>query len=295
MTNGIIRLLSKISKRIYGFRFVQNQMLKDSSSKNVGVNHGIKLRLTTGDLISNYIYHFKTWEPCITDYLIRNLNDLNERSFVDIGANIGYFSILVAKNNPSCKVYSFEPTPSIFKQLEENLQLNELSNVSANQVALSNHEGNLRLYPGHPMNSGSTGIFRNEESSESFSVKASTLHKEVVKMSLPPRIVKIDTEGSESEILSHLRQLVEILPADIEFIVEINPELIGLEKANAIIRRFENLNFNSFQIKNSYELEFYLTKRDKDHQISELSGPLESQADILFTRKSLEEICHETL
>ena len=267
-------------------------MLKDRSSKNVGVNHGIKLRLTTGDLISNYIYHFKTWEPCITDYLIRNLNELNERSFVDIGANIGYFSILVAKNNPSCKVYSFEPTPSIFKQLKENLQLNELSNVSANQVALSNHEGNLRLYPGHPMNSGSTGIFRNEESSESFSVKASTLHKEVVKMPLPPRIVKIDTEGSESEILSHLRQLVELLPADIEFIVEINPELIGLEKANAIIRRFEDLNFNSFQIKNSYELEFYLTKRDKDHQISELSGPLESQADVLFTRRPLEEICH---
>ena len=292
MTNGIIRLLSKISKRIYGFRFVQNQMLKDRSSKNIGVNHGIKLRLTTGDLISNYIYHFKTWEPCITDYLIRNLNDLNERSFVDIGANIGYFSILVAKNNPSCKVYSFEPTPSIFNQLKENLQLNELSNVSANQVALSNHEGNLRLYPGHPMNSGSTGIFRNEESSESFSVKASTLHKEVEKMPLPARIVKIDTEGSESEILSHLRQLVELLPADIEFIVEINPELIGLEKANAIIRRFEDLNFNSFQIKNSYELEFYLTKRDKDHQISELSGPLESQADVLFTRRPLEEICH---
>lgn len=292
MTNGIIRLLSKISKRIYGFRFVQNQMLKDRSSKNIGVNHGIKLRLTTGDLISNYIYHFKIWEPCITDYLIRNLNDLNERSFVDIGANIGYFSILVAKNNPSCKVYSFEPTPSIFKQLKENLQLNELSNVSANQVALSNHEGNLRLYPGHPMNSGSTGIFRNEESSESFSVKASTLHKEVEKMPLPPRIVKIDTEGSESEILSHLRQLVKLLPADIEFIVEINPELIGLEKANAIIRRFEDLNFNSFQIKNSYELEFYLTKRDKDHQISELSGPLESQADVLFTRRPLEEICH---
>lgn len=267
-------------------------MLKDRSSKNVGVNHGIKLRLTTGDLISNYIYHFKTWEPCITDYLIRNLNDLNERSFVDIGANIGYFSILVAKNNPSCKVYSFEPTPSIFKQLKENLQLNELSNVSANQVALSNHEGNLRLYPGHPMNSGSTGIFRNEESSESFSVNSSTLHKEVVKMPLPPRIVKIDTEGSESEILSHLRQLVELLPADVEFIVEINPELIGLEKANAIIRRFEDLNFNSFQIKNSYELEFYLTKRDKDHQISELSGPLESQADVLFTRRPLEEICH---
>ena len=76
-------------------------------------------------------------------------------------------------------------------------------------------------------------------------------------MPLPPRIVKIDTEGSESEILSHLRKLNELLPAD-EFIVEINPELIGLEKANAIIRRFEGLN-NSFQIV-PYELEFYLTK-----------------------------------
>lgn len=79
MTHRIVRLLSVISKRIYGFRFVQNQLLKSRSRETVEVNHGFKLNLTTGDLISNYIYHFKTWEPCITKYVMSAIHDLIKR------------------------------------------------------------------------------------------------------------------------------------------------------------------------------------------------------------------------
>ena len=88
---------------------LQNQMLKDRSSKSVGVNHGIKLRLTTGDLISNYIYQLQEQER--NRYLIRNLNDLNERSFVDIGANIGYFSIFGSQEQSELQSLQLQTNP----------------------------------------------------------------------------------------------------------------------------------------------------------------------------------------
>jgi FkbM family methyltransferase len=284
MTHRIVRLLSVISKRIYAFRFVQNQLFKSRSRETVEVNHGFKLNLTTGDLISNYIYHFKTWEPCITKYVMSAIHDLTNRSFVDIGANIGYFSMLVAKNNPQCQVYSYEPTPLIYEQLEKNIELNKVRNAVTAKTAISDWEGTLDLFAGHPMNTGSTGIFKNNKTSEAFTVTSTLLHNEIGILGFPPRIIKIDTEGSEYKILSSLDQLIKLLPEDVEFIVEINPELIGIEKANSIINNFKHLNFNSFAINNSYEMEFYL--HDKDCSILELEMPLKTQLDVLFTRKS---------
>jgi FkbM family methyltransferase len=288
MTHRIVRLLSVISKRIYGFRFVRNQLLKSRSRETVEVNHGFKLNLTTGDLISNYIYHFKTWEPCITKYVMSAIHDLTNRSFVDIGANIGYFSMLVAKNNPQCQVYSYEPTPLIYEQLEKNVELNGVGNAVTAKIALSDREGTLDLFAGHPMNTGSTGIFKNSKTSEAFTVTSTLLHQEVTKLRFPPRIIKIDTEGSEHKILASMDQLIKELPEDVEFIVEISPELIGVEKANSIINNFKLLNFNSFVINNSYDVEFYLS--DEDCSPQELRVPLETQMDILFTRKSARDL-----
>lgn len=110
----------------------------------------------------------------------------------------------------------------------------------------------------------------------------------MTELRFPPRIIKIDTEGSEHKILVSMDQLIKKLPEDVEFIVEISPELIGVEKANSIINNFKLLNFNSFVINNSYDVEFYLS--DEDCSPQELRLPLENQMDVLFTRKSARDV-----
>ena len=64
---------------------------------------------------------------------------------IDIGAGIGDFSILVAKEHPSCRVYAFEPFPESFDLLQENLRLNTVSNVVAFQAAVGSKPGKMFL------------------------------------------------------------------------------------------------------------------------------------------------------
>lgn len=58
--------------------------------------------------------------------------------FVDVGANVGIFSVLAAKLvGPSGEVHAFEPARDAFEQLSRNMVLNGFSNVEVNRVALS--------------------------------------------------------------------------------------------------------------------------------------------------------------
>jgi FkbM family methyltransferase len=286
MVHRIVKFLSFASSSIYKFRFVQNLLLKNSSKEVVDVNQNFRLEVTTGDLISNYIYHFKIWEPSITRYIVESLKDLNGRSFVDIGANLGYFSILVSKMNPKSMVYSYEPMPFLYDSLKRNIEINDLSNVMAIQSAVSNKEGSVELFEGHPMNSGNCGVHKNFESNNGIQVNSILLLNQIPKMKFQPRIIKVDTEGSEDKIFSQLEELIEILPQDIEFLVEFNPELIGKEKANDILAQFLDFGFNAFEMKNSYDFDFYI----KPHNISPLlfDRSIDKQIDLLFTNKTAE-------
>jgi FkbM family methyltransferase len=66
--------------------------------------------------------------------------------FVDVGANIGFFALVAAKLNPRLRVIAFEPNPKMFGMLSEHKLLNELSNLTAEPLALSNRDGKGRLF-----------------------------------------------------------------------------------------------------------------------------------------------------
>ncbi|MEM9526041.1 MAG: FkbM family methyltransferase, partial [Bacteroidota bacterium] len=66
---------------------------------------------------------------------------------LDIGANIGWYSLLLHKLMPaSGTIYSFEPDPLNYQLLCENLQLNEATNVAPVNNALSNQREVMKLY-----------------------------------------------------------------------------------------------------------------------------------------------------
>ena len=79
-------------------------------------------------------------------YYGRYLSDFLQRipyaySFVDIGANVGLYS-LIAADNPNCKnCYAFEPNPAVFAALQENIALNDANTNKAYNYAISDREG----------------------------------------------------------------------------------------------------------------------------------------------------------
>lgn len=63
-------------------------------------------------------------------------------TFIDIGSNIGFFSLYASQIvGNSGKIYAFEPTPTTYERLLENISLNSFSNIEALNLALSNKVG----------------------------------------------------------------------------------------------------------------------------------------------------------
>ena len=64
--------------------------------------------------------------------------------FYDIGANIGFYSLLAGELVTKGEIHCFEPMPDVFKMLTTNL--NGLNNVYKNEIALSDRKDGMTLY-----------------------------------------------------------------------------------------------------------------------------------------------------
>ncbi len=101
---------------------------------------GLKLKIS----FSLLFYYLKGYEPFTTE-LLENSIKLNH-IVLDIGASIGHFSVISGKKAKNGKVYAFEPSPTDFGLLKENVKLNRLTNVYPFQKAVANKKGFMELY-----------------------------------------------------------------------------------------------------------------------------------------------------
>ncbi len=77
-------------------------------------------------------------------YEVEKMN--NPKVILDIGANIGAFTIVAARLFPDAKVIAVEPEPSNSKLLRKNIALNKLTNVEVIECAVSNKVGEAELF-----------------------------------------------------------------------------------------------------------------------------------------------------
>ncbi|PYI83285.1 MAG: hypothetical protein DME26_15235, partial [Verrucomicrobia bacterium] len=61
-------------------------------------------------------------------------------TFIDVGANIGFYSLVVVTTRPQIKVIAFEPNPKNYALLAENVRANQLTQITCEPVALSDSE-----------------------------------------------------------------------------------------------------------------------------------------------------------
>ena len=102
--------------------------------------------INNGGVIENEIFWnglFKTWENEI-GWLWLELSQ-SCKTIMDIGANIGVYSLVAKKINTQSTVYSFEPSKSTFEILQKNILLNNM-NINTVQVALSDKNGSQTFY-----------------------------------------------------------------------------------------------------------------------------------------------------
>lgn len=119
-------------------------------------------------------------------------------SIVDIGANMGWYSINIAKANPACKVHAFEPIPKTYDFLERNIKLNGVQNIQAHHFGLSSERKDLTFYF-YPEGSGnaSSANLSERTDSELITCHVERLDDFVKEIGLKVDFIKCDVEGAE--------------------------------------------------------------------------------------------------
>jgi FkbM family methyltransferase len=120
-----------------------------------GLPLGLHIRGYKRDAVGRGLYRRKVHEPGLTKFLVEEFSKPAPRNFLDLGANIGYFSCLLAKlAGPSGKVVSIEPEPLNRKLLEENLRRNNITNVTIHACAVGAADATAKLGIYKPANRG---------------------------------------------------------------------------------------------------------------------------------------------
>jgi FkbM family methyltransferase len=149
------------------------------------------------DLSLNGVY-----EPFETEIIHRLVRKGD--TVLDIGANIGYYTLILARQiGHSGRVFAFEPDPENFALLKKNVAANGYNNVILVNAALSDHRGTLKLYLCEE-NRGDLRIYSSGDDRRAIEVPAITADDYLAEHSAEATLVKMDVQGAEGRVLRGL-------------------------------------------------------------------------------------------
>jgi FkbM family methyltransferase len=170
----------------------------------------------------------------------------NNAVIIDVGANIGTFSLYAVQSAKNISVYAYEPMPGTFKTLEENIKINKLQKTIKPfklGTAAKKETRELYLSPGSPFHS----MYIDHLTSEKISIKCIPLQEIFEKNKVKKcDLLKMDCEGAEFETLyntppKYLKKIKEIR-------LEYHNELGG-NNVNDLIKFLEKNGFKLYKKK----------------------------------------------
>lgn len=180
---------------------------------------------------------------------VRLLTDLIKPGMtaVDIGANKGDFSLLMAKlMNDRGKVLSFEPVPDNCYWLKKSIEANNYKSIKLFQVALSNKNGTANFYPGKVSGWGSFFFTRYADTNKKPTVVKTRKLDDILNEEGIDSIdiIKIDVEGADILVLKGAEDILK-RSKDVKLLMDIDVESDEEKK-----QLFDILNFCGFKIYN---------------------------------------------
>lgn len=162
--------------------------------------------------------------------------------FLDVGANIGVYSLYAASLYRKMKIYAVEPLKVNFNSLKKNITINQFDHVLPLNLAISDQEGEL---PFHIIvdTPGSSGSQLNEpvaESGKSFEplreekIHCTTVDRLSKKFGVAFDYLKIDIDGQEWQVLKGAEQSLKGSIKSV--LVELNPKAVPIDDVHAWMR-----------------------------------------------------------
>lgn len=186
---------------------------------------GARMQLETNDHLAQQMRCEESFEPAVRKELMRIAS--RGINVIDIGANIGYFTVMASKLiGPDKRVFAFEPQARIVERLRGNVALNPSGNVEIFPMALSDKTGTIvfNLPQVGKESFGSIHANGRFEVMKTVEVETQRLDDVWAKLGNPEiGLIKVDAEGAELSILRGAEKLLTS-PARPQIIFEANEE-----------------------------------------------------------------------
>jgi len=202
---------------------------------------------------------YGTWEPEI----VKAVTEVVHEGFVaiDVGAHLGYYALILSRIvGSNGQVIAFEPIPSNFQILSDNIGLNRCKNIQAVNKAVSDRCGRFEgTLPTESTLPSSFTLLKNE-GAKKISLELVSLDEFLKDWERPVDFIEIDVEGAEGLVIEGARKTIESYHPTL--LVEVHHFGSCLESSQ-VPRQLVELN---------YELNWLLKWKDTSHVLATWKG-----------------------
>jgi FkbM family methyltransferase len=251
--------MQKLFYRIIRFFFTQyfhtlNQwhlckIKKEMPVKTIKNIYGFKmiLDLKNDRGISRDLYFRGVHEKTSAQYLLNSSVLKKGDVALDIGANIGYYALIESKKVGTLgKVYAIEPVTKNYKRLQQNIALNNISNISTFNFAAGDHDGPADIYVNEKSNRSSIINSDPEHIMGAEKVKMFKIDT-FLKDKRLPNFIRMDVEGYEYAILEGMVKTMNNIKRALIHI-EIHPDIMSEEQILRTFSIIENTGFTEVTV-----------------------------------------------
>ncbi|MDN3566427.1 FkbM family methyltransferase [Paeniroseomonas aquatica] len=212
---------------------------------------------STDLIVTPHLLNLGYCEPHLTKVLMSLLQP--GQVFVDIGANVGYYSVLGGRAvHPGGTVHAFEPNPAIHRLLADNLEVNGFApSAIPHRLALSDRAGTapLLVFEGRtaaatlrPVSAAYAEAFGARTGRTTHAVAVETVRLDDVLAAVPEvHLIKLDAEGHEPAILRGGTELLRRSPA-VKLLMEFVPFHYARDEALDHLGLLRDLGFRLYRI-----------------------------------------------
>ncbi|MFD8097790.1 FkbM family methyltransferase [Streptomyces malaysiensis] len=255
---------------------------------------GATFAVDTQDLIQRYLYLFGVWEPHMTRWLQRRLKPGDV--FVDVGANIGYYSVLASRLvGGSGKVVAVEASPTFLGLLQRHARRNGCANIRTVNAAVSDREELLTFILASSRNMGANSVVPYDGPAEStFEIAARPLPDLLTEDEIAQaRVIKVDVEGAEGGVVRGLVPLLDRLRPDAELTVEVTPQRMAElgDSVEELLAALTGHGFHVYRLTNDYAAGSYPDALRRAPEVPvRWRGPVAEESDLVFSRVDAESL-----
>ena len=203
-----------------------------------------------------------SYEPEETAWYKRNVStgDL----ILDVGANVGYFSLLFARAaGPGGRVISYEPDPDLNQTLRRNVTANGYPNIDVRSVAVAHQAGTMTYYRALKSD-GDNRLFSHGRDRDSFPVPVVPLDDDLEDLDSRIDLVKMDIQGAEPLALDGMVRILRERPPR-RMMLEFWPQgIVGMGRSPSdMISTLRSAGYRITKLDDGVELDLDLELRER--------------------------------